>query len=56
MFIAQFFKEKTRKKQGLFKNIVFKSVELATKKLWAILDFFLHPDFFYALKSHKISL
>ena len=26
--------------QGLFKNIVFSSVALVTKKLWAILDFF----------------
>ena len=26
--------------QGLFKNIVFRSVALVTKKLWAILDFF----------------
>ena len=26
--------------QGLFKNIVFSSVALLTKKLWAILDFF----------------
>ena len=32
--------------QGLFKNIVFRSVALVLKKLWAILDFFLHtPDF-----------
>ena len=32
--------------QGLFKNIVFRSVALVIKKLWAILDFFLHtPDF-----------
>ena len=27
--------------QGLFKNIVFRSVALVIKKLWAILDFFL---------------
>ena len=26
--------------QGLFKNAVFRSVALVTKKLWAILDFF----------------
>ena len=26
--------------QGLFKNIVFRSVALVIKKLWAILDFF----------------
>ena len=26
--------------QGLFKNIVFITVALVTKKLWAILDFF----------------
>ena len=32
--------------QGLFKNIVFRSVALVIKKLWAILDFFLQtPDF-----------
>ena len=32
--------------QGLFKNIVFRSVALVIKKLLAILDFFLHtPDF-----------
>ena len=27
--------------QGLFKNIVFRSVALVIKTLWAILDFFL---------------
>jgi len=33
--------------QGLFKNIVFRSVALVTEKLWAILDFFFHrPDFY----------
>ena len=33
-------------KQGLFKNIVFRSVALVIKKLYAILEFFLHgPDF-----------
>ena len=32
--------------QGLFKNIVFRSVALVIKKLWAILDFF-----FYTLRS-----
>ena len=44
--------------QGLFKNIVFRSVALVIKKLWAIFDFFLHtPDFLtpctlpYALKK-----
>ena len=26
--------------QGLFKNMVFRSVALVTKKLWAISDFF----------------
>ena len=32
--------------QGLFKNIVFRSVALVIKKLWAFLGFFLHrPDF-----------
>ena len=36
--------------QGLFKNIVFRSVALVTKKLWAILDLLFHrPDFFSAL-------
>ena len=35
--------------QGLFKNIVFRSVALVTKKLWAILDFFHRPDLFSAL-------
>ena len=28
--------------RGLLKNIVFTSVALVTKKLWAILDFFLN--------------
>ena len=32
--------------QGLFKNIVFRSVALVIKKLWAILDFFYTPDFY----------
>ena len=32
--------------QGIFKNIVFRSVALVIKKLWAILDFFFNtPDF-----------
>ena len=32
--------------QGLFKNKVFRSVALVIKKVWAILDSFLHtPDF-----------
>ena len=46
--------------QGLYKNIVFRSVALVTKKLWAILDFFFHrPNFFppcilpYLLKKKK---
>ena len=30
----------------LFKNIVFRSVALVTKDLWAILDFFHRPNFF----------
>ena len=34
---------------GLFKNIVFRSVALVTKKLWTILDFFHRPDFFSVL-------
>ena len=33
--------------QGLFKNTVFRSVGLVTKKLKAILDFFLHGTNFY---------
>ena len=42
--------------QGLFKNIVFRSVALVTKKLCAILDFF-YKKFFKLLfiQSHKIS-
>ena len=32
--------------QNLFKNIVFRSVALVRKNLWAILFFFLGPDFF----------
>ena len=36
--------------QELFKNIVFRSVALVIKKLWAILDFFLtHTGLFTAL-------
>ena len=30
--------------QGLLKNIVFSSVALVVKKLWAILDFFFYTD------------
>ena len=33
--------------QGLFKNIVFRSVALVMKKLWAILDFFYTLQTFY---------
>ena len=33
--------------QGLFKNIVFRSVALVTKKLWAILDFFFTDRTFF---------
>jgi len=33
MFLHSFFK-------GFFKNIVFRTVALVTKKLWAILDYF----------------
>ena len=32
--------------QGLFKNIVFRSAALVTKKLWAILDFFSQTGLF----------
>jgi len=39
--------------QGLFKNIVFRSVALVTNKLWAILDFFLKDQTFSAL-SHPM--
>jgi len=35
--------------QGLFKNIVFRSIALVTKKLWAILDFFSKTGLFSAL-------
>ena len=48
--------------QGLFKNIVFRSVAVVIKKSQAILDFFLHtPDFLppctlpYAKKKTKIN-
>jgi len=33
--------------QGLFENIVFRSVALVTKKLWAILDFFSQTGLFF---------
>ena len=45
-------------KVWLFKNIVFRYVALATKKLWAILDFFQKTGLFwsrtqpYALKKY----
>ena len=32
--------------KGLFRNIVFRSEALVTKKLWAILYFFHRPNFF----------
>jgi len=35
--------------QGLFKTIVFRSVALVSKKLWAILDFFSHTTDFLLL-------
>ena len=35
--------------QGLFKTIVFRSVTLVTKNLWAILDFVHRPDFFHSV-------
>ncbi len=35
--------------QGLFKNIVFRSVALVTKNLWAILVFFTQTGLFTAL-------
>ena len=46
--------------QGLFKNIVFRSVALVTKNVWAILDIFFTDLTFFPpykllfLKSHKI--
>ena len=54
-------------KVWLFKNIVFRYVALATKKLWAILDFFPKTGLFSAVyqtlyikknlqQIHKISL
>ena len=33
--------------QGIFKNIVFRSVALVIKRLWAILDFFYILQTFY---------
>ena len=40
--------------QGLFKDIVFRSVTLITKKVWAILDFFSQTGLFTPLYSmHK---
>ena len=40
--------------QGLFKNIVFRSVALVIKKLWAIFDFFItHSRLFTALNIVK---
>ena len=42
--------------QGRFKNIVFRSAALVTKKLLAILDFFHRPDFFSALLNLKKNL
>ena len=35
--------------QGLFKNIVSRSVALVINKLWAILDFFTHSGLFTCL-------
>ena len=40
--------------QGLFKNIVFRSVALVTTKLWAILDFFRDQTFFRPYPPLKI--
>ena len=37
--------------QGLFKNIVFRSVALVTKKLWAILDFFFTDPSLFRVKD-----
>ena len=41
--------------QGLFKNIVFRSVALVTKKLWAILDFFSQTGLFFRPVPYPIN-
>ena len=47
--------------QGLFKNIVFRSVALVTKNVWAILDIFFtdltffRPINYYSLKVTKFN-
>ena len=42
--------------QGLFKNIVFRSVAFVTKKLWAILDVFLTQTLFYFLLVYPMHI
>ena len=42
--------------RGLFKNIVFRSVALVTKKLWAILDFFFTDRTFFPPCCIKIQM
>ena len=42
--------------QGLFKNMVFRSVALVTKKLWAISDFFSQTGLFYRPVPYPINL
>ena len=42
--------------QGLFKNIVLRSVALVTKKLWAILDFFFTDRTFFRPVPYPINL
>ena len=40
--------------QGLYKNIVFRSVALVTKKLLAILNLFHIPDVFFRPEPYPI--
>ena len=47
MFLHPFFK-------GFFKNVVFSSVALVIKKLWAILDFFFTHRTFYLPVSYPM--
>ena len=42
--------------QGLFKKIVFRSVALVKKKLWAILDFFYTDRTFYRPVPYPICM
>jgi len=42
--------------QGLFENMVFRSVALVTKQLWAILVFFSHTGLFFRPVTYLINL